>query len=132
MNIPWIPLQVVRGAAASLMTIVLGAHAIAAPTITIVAPTEKKTVHDNRGQLSVTVRLTERGSLPDDIGFQAVLDGKPVGDVHRARSFVLSGINRGAHRLRVQLLDRGGRVLATSPNVEFYMWQASRLFPSQQ
>jgi hypothetical protein len=45
--------------------------------------------------------------------------------------FSLENVHRGEHTLAVELL-KSGHVIATSEPIVFYMWQASRLFPSRK
>ncbi len=118
--------------AAALLMMVLTAQAYAAPTVGIVSPQNKETVHDNRGRIAVSVELGHEAGMPGKFGLQALVDGRAVGEVQKADSFTLHGIDRGTHTLQVQLLGRDGEVLATSRSVEFHMWQASRLFPNRR
>lgn len=122
--------------AALALLLLLGAAAwqsgAAAANIVIESPGSEETVHDNLGQVTVSVKVEGADRASATPAFQAVVDGKPFGGVQRSPTFKLEGIERGEHTLRVQLLDGNGGVLAESQAVKFYMWQASRLFPSRK
>ncbi|HSO07028.1 MAG TPA: hypothetical protein VLW45_07305 [Pelomicrobium sp.] len=118
--------QVAVGAALGALALA----AAAAQTVRVTVPAPEETIHDNRGNVSVAVALDSE--LKPGQALQPVLDGKPVGPLRRERVFELQGLDRGEHILEVRLVDEGGRVLAVSPPVRFYQWQASRLFPSRQ
>ncbi len=120
-----------RRAVAALFTMALLSGALASPTITITAPQDEQTLHDNRGQVTVSVKVGGTGNVPEDHAFQPVLDDKVLHPLQKTGTFTLTGINRGAHTLQVRLLGRGGDVLASSQTIRFHMWQASRLFPAR-
>mgnify|MGYP002622190189 CR=1 FL=1 len=102
------------------------AAAAAAAQISIVSPKPKETVHNNQGEVTVHVAA----DLAPGQQVRLLVDGESVAQ-GRGSSFNLSGIHRGTHQLTAQVIDAGGTVLAESQPVEFYMWQASRLFPSR-
>lgn len=104
-----------------------------APALTIATPANEETVHDNTGRLAVTVTVDDGGALDESRAvLRVLLDGARFGVEQRGRSFTLEGIERGTHALQVELLDRDGRTVATSPAVTFHMWRASALFPSRK
>ena len=106
--------------------------AAAATGIVIESPGNEETVHDNLGQVTVSVKVEGTEPAFAEFRFRPVLDGKPLGSVQRNPTFMLEGVERGTHTLQVQLLDGSGNVLAESKPVTFYMWQASQLFPSRK
>ncbi len=114
----------------SLMTATLLAFPAAAqePTVRIAAPEPETTIHDNSGNLEVAVSVDR----PLSGGYQLslLLDDQVVasGGPH----FQLTNVDRGAHTLRATVTAPDGTVVATSPPVTFYMWRASRLFPSRR
>ncbi len=93
----------------------------------LASPEAGETVHSNQGQVPVVVL-----GAPPDARFQVLLDGAPYGPVRAMPRFVVEGVERGAHRLEVAWIDHAGREVARTETVEFYMWQASRLFPNRQ
>jgi hypothetical protein len=100
--------------------------------ISIVSPRNEETIHDNTGRVAVTVAIRNGDPLAAGGAIRVLLDGKPFGPDARASSFVLEGLERGEHRLQVQLTNATGTAIATSEVVTFYMWQASALFPSRK
>lgn len=100
--------------------------------VSIVSPRNEETIHDNTGRVAVTVAIRNGDSLAAGGAIRVLLDGKPFGPDARASSFALEGLERGEHRLQVQLTNAAGTVIATSEVVTFYMWQASAQFPSRK
>jgi hypothetical protein len=102
-------------------------HAYGDQTLRIVAPVSGSTVHDNPGNLSVTISVASPLQAASGERFVLLLDGKAVAS-GTGQHFNLAGIDRGSHLLRVQIQARDGRILASSAPVKFHMWRASRLF----
>ena len=107
------------------------AHAGGYQAVRIVAPESEQTVHDNSGNLAVTVAVSPplRTGVGDRLLLQ--LDGKTVASGSGQR-FELKNIDRGTHTLQARVKGADGTVFATSPQVVFHMWQASRLFRNRQ
>ena len=101
-------------------------------TIEISSPQPEETIHDNSGSVAVTVAVRNGRVAAKLLRFRVLLDGETYGPIQDSPSFTLSGVERGEHALRVELLDSSGNALASSPSVTFYMWQASRLFPGRK
>lgn len=100
---------------------------LAAEGLTLVQPADGETIHDNQGRVAVVVAGGREAE-----GFQAYVDGTPVGGIHPTPAFQLEGIDRGEHRLSVSAVNAQGRVLATTEAITFHMWRASRLFPNRK
>ncbi len=96
-------------------------------SVLITAPVPETTIHDNNGNLDIDVSISP--PLNEKKGDYVVIlfDDKIVASGIYPH-FSLTGIERGAHTLVAEVHAADGRVLATSPPVTFYMWQASRLF----
>lgn len=102
-------------------------------TLAIMSPASEETVHDNTGQVGVTVVVDDGGALAQGRAvLRVLLDGALFGAGQRGLSFRLEGIERGTHTLQVQLVDRDGKTVAASAPVTFHMWQASALFPARK
>lgn len=99
-------------------------------SVRIVAPKPETTVHDNDGNLAVTIAVSQSGYAQAGNHLTLLLDGNAVAS-GPGLQFELKGIDRGSHTLRVQVKAADGTVVATSPPVKFYMWRASRLFPDR-
>lgn len=103
------------------------AQAALAANIRIVNPQNEETVHDNSGNVTVVVQA----ELRDRQQVRLLLDGMPAAPDSEDKTFELSGIDRGEHTLEAMLLNDRNEVVAKSGPVTFYMWQASRKFPSR-
>lgn len=120
----------VRIHAISLAALLLAAAMPAlAAQISIVSPVSNQTIHSNQGKLAVEV---SRAGAPPGARTRLVLDGAARPGTNRGNVIELDGINRGSHRLQAVLLDARGKQIAASAPVTFYMWHASRLFPSRK
>ena len=119
------------GMGAVLMLVVAAgmAPAAEAASVVIVSPRSEETIHDNAGNVAVTV-IVDDGA--QDAPLRVLLDGRPYGPLQHTRSFTLTGVERGEHTLQVQLIDAAGEIVASSDAVKFYLWQASRLFPGRK
>ena len=103
------------------------AYAEVDQSVRIVVPQPDVTVHDNNGDLAVTVEISPPLDVEAGNRLALLLDEKVVAS-GTSRHFVLKGIDPGSHTLRVQVNAADGTVIATSPQVTFHMWHASRLF----
>ncbi len=110
-----------------LSLLALGAAPLArAATVAIVQPAAQETVHNNSGDVLVEVRVTD--AAPGS-RVRLIVDGAARPGADGGTQFALQGLERGAHVVKAELLGADGAVLATSPPVTFYLWQASRLNP---
>lgn len=98
--------------------------------VVIESPQQEETVHDNAGNVAVSVAI--QGDMPARARIRVLLDGLQQGAEQGATSFVIEGVERGEHLLQVELVDEAGRILGSSETVKFFMWQASQLFPSRK
>lgn len=110
---------------ASMLAVGTGLQARAAE-VSIVQPAAEATVHSNRGDVQVEVRIANAGAgsrvrLRVDGAVQPVAGG--------GTRFGLQGLERGAHVIEAELIGADGVVLARSQSVTFHVWQASRLNP---
>ncbi len=115
----------------SLLAATLAAFPAAAqePAVSIVSPAPETTIHDNSGNLDVVVAV--EGALPGGYQISLLLDGQVVAS-GTGGHFQLANVDRGAHTLQANVATADGTVVATSPEVTFYMWRASRLFPNRR
>jgi hypothetical protein len=95
--------------------------------IRIVSPAAEETVRDNEGKVSVAVALKPK--LADGHSLRLILDGKPAVTLDKPIG-TLTEIDRGEHRVLAEVADAGGRVVARSDPVLFYMRRHSILHPS--
>jgi hypothetical protein len=97
------------------------------PILSIVQPSHGETIHDNLGEVNVTVAL-QGTNLSQSRYLRVLLDGEPYGAKLRTLSFAIEHVERGEHTLQVALLDQDNAIVVASPTITFYLWQASRLF----
>lgn len=98
-------------------------------SVAVVQPAHDSTVFDNAGNVEVAVATSPDLRSGDRIAL--VLDGRQR-SVQQAARFKLSGIERGQHTLEARIVDDSGDTIIASKPVTFYLWQASRLFPSRR
>jgi hypothetical protein len=98
--------------------------------IAILYPTDGSTVFDNNGEVGVQIALSPRPGFPSGGRIELFLDGRPV--PLRGGAIALAGIDRGWHRLEARIVAADGSIAAKAEPVNFYMWQASRLFPTRR
>jgi hypothetical protein len=91
--------------------------------VQIVSPSQEATIRDNQGQVAITATVSP--SVPNG-KFNLYLDNSKIASQNFG-SFVLEGINRGAHTFFVSVTDNKGKTLASSEPQTFYMHQVSIL-----
>jgi hypothetical protein len=89
----------------------------------ILVPEPDTTIRNIEGNLIVSV--TSEPALQDGHAYRLLLDGQPVGDTGRSPVFPLNNIDRGTHRLSVEIVDELGRVVERTPNQTFHMQRTS-------
>lgn len=95
--------------------------------LAIVVPTDEATIHDDRGMVPVHVVASPplRAAAGDRIRVR--LDGWVLPVAWSRPAFALEDVDRGAHTLQALITDPRGIILAKSAQVDFYLWQGSRL-----
>jgi prepilin-type processing-associated H-X9-DG protein len=96
--------------------------------IEIVQPQDDSTVFDNSGHVEVQIRVSPATALAPGHRMVLFLDGHA--SVPKAQA--LEHVERGMHRLQARILDSNGRSVIESKPITFYLWQASRNFPSRR
>lgn len=90
--------------------------------LTILAPAHEATIRNNLGEVQVSGSIS-----PNAVGsFQLLLDGQVMA-TGASPNFNLQGVPRGAHQIQIQLINKSGKILASSPEHTFYLHQASVL-----
>jgi hypothetical protein len=100
-------------------------------SVRIVTPQPETTIHDNNGNLNVRVEVSPQLRREGGNRVTLLVDGQAVASTTRP-DYMLTGIDRGTHTLTAQVTNAQGDVLATSGQVTFHMWRASRLFPDRR
>jgi hypothetical protein len=96
----------------------------------VVNPVDEETIHDDTGTVGVVLELEPPPRAEAGIRIRVYLDAELLPETYTSTSLTLSGIPRGAHTLRADLVDDRGRVLVSSAPITFYLWQASGIFQS--
>jgi hypothetical protein len=107
------------------------AHAGIYQSATILAPESEATVHDNNGNLTVTVVVSPLLRADNGDYLLLMMDGIEVAK-GTEQSIELKNIDRGTHTLKIEVRAKNGAVLHTSAPVTFHMWRASSLFPPSE
>ena len=102
-----------------------------ASALEVISPRPEATVHDNAGNVAVTVDPGPQ-ALAQGRRIRVLLDGAPAAPEAASRVFRLEGVDRGGHILQAELLDAQGRRVAVSDEIVFHMWRASKNFPARR
>lgn len=97
-------------------------------TVEIAQPEDQGTVRDNTGSVYVSGKISpmfERG-----LRVRLLVDGKPQGEPQNNAVFILRDVERGEHKLQMELFDQNGKLIATSPVTTFYLHRASVISPN--
>ena len=87
--------------------------------LSILEPEDHGTVHDNNGAIEIMLNLKPYLIAGDR--FQVLLDGKPYGQPQTDRQLKLTGIDRGTHILGIEVQDKEGKTLISSPGIRFFL-----------
>lgn len=98
-------------------------------TLRITAPPPEQTIISTAGNFSVQAQLAPALMAGDQVQF--LLDSKPVSTGTRL-SAALHNVNRGAHTLRVQVLNAGGNVVIQSDPVTVFLQRPSIHLPGHK
>lgn len=90
-------------------------------SLAIVTPSDKATIRNNQGAIDVEVEV-EPDLCPGD-KFYMLLDGSVLGAAQSNLFFHLTGIDRGAHTLAIQIVGTSGAVKKISPSIEVYVFR---------
>ncbi len=114
------------------LALVLFCTTAGAAQVTILAPGQHDTVHNNAGTMAVALKVDPPLDPDEGTAIRILLDGKPVTPDSTDLSYVLQGVDRGEHYLQALVVDSLGQTLSVSDTVFFTMWQASRLNPASK
>jgi len=97
-------------------------------TVEIAQPEDQGTVRDNTGSVYVSGKISpmfERG-----LRVRLLVDGKPQAEPQSNAVFIVRDVERGEHKLQMELFDQSGKLIATSPVTTFYLHRASAISPN--
>lgn len=98
-------------------------------SIAVTLPEDQDTIYDNNGSVYITSLVSP--SFAANHKIQLKLDGKPINKPQSSGLFVLRNIDRGEHKIVLELHNGKGKVIATSKAVTFYMFRASAIKPAR-
>lgn len=91
-------------------------------------PNDQDTIRDNTGTIYVSGLVSPMFS--QGLRVQLFLDNKLVAGPSGNANFILHDIDRGEHKLRLELLDQSGKVIAQSTEITVYLHRASAFSPN--
>lgn len=95
----------------------------AAYEVIINTPLNNATIRDNTGSIYISGGIVPSFKL--NFSVQLYLDGKPHLAPQKHAMYSLRNIDRGEHKIKMDLLDEEGKVIASSKSVTFYMHRAA-------
>lgn len=98
----------------------------------LLAPADGETVRHNAGDVDVAVVVEPPLDVAAGHRLAVVLDGRELPLRSIGTRFVVPGIDRGEHRLRVVVAASDGTRLIQSDERTVHVWRASRRFPNRQ
>lgn len=91
--------------------------------IEITQPVDHATIRDNTGSVYITGRI--KPIFKRGLKVRLLIDDKPYQEPSDRVIFSLRNVDRGEHRIKLELLNEKGKVIASSTPVTFYMHRAS-------
>ena len=91
--------------------------------VIINTPQNNSTIRDNTGSIYISGGIRPKFKIGFKI--QLYLDDKPHLTPQNHGMYSLRDIDRGEHKIKMELLDEKGKVIALSKSVTFYMHRAS-------
>lgn len=89
----------------------------------ILSPEPNATIRANDRQL--IVMISSEPALLDGHRYRLLLDGEPAAEPSRSPVFALSQIDRGTHKLAVEIINEQGAVLERTPAQPFHLRQTT-------
>ena len=92
-------------------------------SVVITQPKNNATIRDNTGSIFISGGIKpifQRG-----FKIQLYVDGKAHQGPQKHTLFSLKNIDRGEHQIKMELIDKAGKVIASSEVTTFYMHRAS-------
>ncbi|NRA54368.1 MAG: hypothetical protein HRU23_09515 [Gammaproteobacteria bacterium] len=92
------------------------------PEVSIVSPQPQQTIRANDGNLTIVVQSTP--SLNDELKVQLYINNTPYQNPSQATVFNVKNVDRGEVRIKAELLNQFGNILATSSETIVYLHRA--------
>ncbi|GLQ33499.1 DUF4124 domain-containing protein [Litoribrevibacter albus] len=88
-------------------------------SVTIDSPEHEANIQGSAG--SFTVAVSSNPALKKGDKYQLLIDGKALGAPTNLTQFNVQNINRGEHSIAVQILDKQGENVITSPSITVFI-----------
>ncbi len=89
----------------------------------IVSPMDDAAIRSNDGSIEISVKIEPGMKVGQSL--QLLVDGKPLGKKHKLTSIRATNIHRGTHSLQVQLINKDGKVIASTSTIKVHVLRAS-------
>ena len=86
-------------------------------TLTIVEPKNDEAMRSNAGDVMVVVEISPELNEKREDQFMIYLDDRASPDMKTSKLFIMQGIDRGTHTVRVDVVDKQGEVLTSASSV---------------
>lgn len=86
----------------------------------ITSPGDDQPVRANDGNFTISVDIHPELRTQQGHRLRLIMDGSPVGTSDRPQ-FEMRNVDRGTHRIQVQVLDREERVIQESDSTQFHL-----------
>ncbi|GAB2998632.1 DUF4124 domain-containing protein [Psychrosphaera aestuarii] len=92
-------------------------------SIEILKPTAEETIRDNTGSVYISGAI--KPSFKRGLSVVLKLDDKKVKGPQKSAVFILRNVDRGEHRVQLEVWNESGKVIAVSKPVTFFLHRAS-------
>lgn len=90
-------------------------------------PADQETIRENSGTIYVSGLVSPM--FAQGLRVQLYLDNKLVAGPTGNANFILHDVDRGEHKLKLELLDRNGKIIAESTEITVFVHRASAISP---
>ncbi len=97
-------------------------------SVRIVEPANDSSIPHGPGDF--TVRVSSKPELAKNYALQLYMDGKAYGDTNTSGSFALTNIDRGTHKLKVNIINAAGKSVKSSKTIKVHVFRPSILQPA--
>ncbi len=88
-------------------------------TISVVSPRNQSTIRNGTGELMVNLEVSPKLTKGETV--QLLFDSKSNIPPQKVLTFKLKNVYRGSHTLSANVLDKSGKVIASSDTITIYM-----------
>lgn len=92
-------------------------------TVEILKPANEETIRDNSGSVYISGAI--KPSFKRGLSVVLKLDDKKVKGPQKSAVFILRNVDRGAHKVQLEVWNSSGKVIAVSDPVTFFLHRGS-------